>query len=484
MPGIRFDDSAAAYAVLTAIAILVIVMSAFTLNLHLSWASRVRRLLEHEGFTVRRMERRWLTRGPFPDLRPPGVNRHTEWLIRVDAVDREHRPRAGWVRWRKKWPWDAADTWTVRWDDAASPRTPGLSTGVFMALVFPPSLAGLGISVYLIAQGIPPRLPQPDVPLEVPYQQAAGAPASVDSEPGGYEIRCRGGGEAYRVQQLSGGPRMERGIEFWRVLMSLKFTPGTLPAGNDGGGLAPGTCAWIDRPLNDLEPREIRFEPVALVVSAQPKDLRPLPGMFPSDDDLRDPAQYWSFSAFNTNQGFLQATSYRRWTAPTTPVRSPTPMPPAADTEIVQRFVCERSYSNYAWGYQHSGIYVDRSGDVYRFSVRDGILPRLPSSPTEAEMTAKYGQSPTLIGTVPAGDLLAMFRLIAAAAKGKQSERVSASRDRGALVSSCYLFDAIEKRYREVELDVQGDWKYRNLAPEAVTLTKWLASLDRPLEKK
>jgi hypothetical protein len=45
---------------------------------------------------------------------------------------------------------------------------------------------------------------------------------------------------------------------------------------------------------------------------------------------------------------------------------------PAATNQdpIVQRFVCERSYTNFAWGYQHAGIYVDRAGGVYRFDVQ------------------------------------------------------------------------------------------------------------------
>ena len=100
-------------------------------------------------------------------------------------------------------------------------------------------------------------------------------------------------------------------------------------------------------------------------------------------------------------------------------------------------------------------------------------------------MEAKFGPDTTLLRTVPMDELMTMFRLIPAAAKGRYSDRVSASRDRGAMVSACYVFNAAEKRYRKVELDVAGDWEYRNLAPEAQRLASWLASLDRrPQEKK
>jgi hypothetical protein len=136
--------------------------------------------------------------------------------------------------------------------------------------------------------------------------------------------------------------------------------------------------------------------------------------------------------------------------------------------EIVQRFICERSYTNFAWGYAHTGIYVDRDGGVYRFSVRSATLPRTAGSArTEPEMRAKYGPDAVRVRTVPRAELLANFRLIAAAAKGEYSPRVAGGADRGATVSSCYLFDGADGRYREVVLDAQGDWQYRNLSSEA-----------------
>ena len=41
------------------------------------------------------------------------------------------------------------------------------------------------------------------------------------------------------------------------VAMSFKASPRA--AGADGSGLEPGTCAWIDRPLNNAEPRLLWF---------------------------------------------------------------------------------------------------------------------------------------------------------------------------------------------------------------------------------
>lgn len=145
----------------------------------------------------------------------------------------------------------------------------------------------------------------------------------------------------------------------------------------------------------------------------------------------------------------------------------------------VQRFLCERSYINFAWGFQLRGIFVDRDGRVYRFD-NSGTRPSLASGPefSEAELAAKYGERTTLVRTVPREQLDEMTRLIPAAAKGRLSDRTSPARDSGSLASLCYVFDATRGSYRKVELDVKGDWEYHNLAPEARRLAAWLESLD------
>lgn len=292
------------------------------ISTHLTWATRVRRLLEREGFTVRRMERRWFTKGPFQDMRLPGSKHHKEWLIRLVAVDREHRPRAGWGRWRRALPWEAADRWAVQWDEApwtgawdgtGDPEKRGLSSRVFIPLVLVPSLAGMVAGVSLLVRGFEWNRPASTsaAPDQTSPVSAGGATAQV--QPDGYEIRCRGGEGTFRLQQLSGGPRSEATGEVWVALMSLEFRAGPLAAGVDASGLAPGTCAWIDRPLNDLEPRSIRFEAPAIHTTTIPHTIFPAPGLSPDAEYLRDSSRYWSFFVFNTNQGFLQATRHGPW---------------------------------------------------------------------------------------------------------------------------------------------------------------------------
>lgn len=130
------------FAPLAAIGLLLLLAIGFTVfravSMESSWEARIRGLLEQQGFRVQRMERRWLTRGPFPDLRPPGTKNHTEWLVRVMADDPSGTRRAGWVRWRRNWPGEGSDRWAVQWDEGpwnSSARTKGLSTAAFYGLM-------------------------------------------------------------------------------------------------------------------------------------------------------------------------------------------------------------------------------------------------------------------------------------------------------------------------------------------------------------
>jgi hypothetical protein len=147
---------------------------------------------------------------------------------------------------------------------------------------------------------------------------------------------------------------------------------------------------------------------------------------------------------------------------------------------IEQKFLCERSYINFAWGYQHSGTYVDSDGGVYRFKAERQVNPKQKGAVTEAELEAKYTQGRTLLRTVPTDDIARMRGLIADASKGSYSEKVQRAADAGATVISCYLYDENARTYKAIELDVRGDWSYRNVSPAAGQLTEWLTTIFKP----
>lgn len=105
----------------------------------------IRARLARDGFIVREMELRWLTRGPFPDMRPTGMRNSPDRLYYIVVDSPTGKRQTGWVRWRFHWP-GQPDRWSVHWNDAAEPKRQGLSTVLFYSLV----LAAMAIVISLI----------------------------------------------------------------------------------------------------------------------------------------------------------------------------------------------------------------------------------------------------------------------------------------------------------------------------------------------
>ena len=164
-----------------------------------------------------------------------------------------------------------------------------------------------------------------------------------------------------------------------------------------------------------------------------------------------------------------------------------TPTQNSSPTLNTNKVYCERSYTNFAWGYQHHGIYVDAEGNLYSYSYQPKEKPWAPKqgdAPTAEELADKYDHGKKLIRKIEPQEWQASFKLLAAASQGKLSKRKQSGADMGSNVCRCYVFDEATNRYKDIPLRVQGDWSYENLAPSAKTLVDWLDSLQGNSEKK
>ena len=96
-----------------------------------------------------------------------------------------------------------------------------------------------------------------------------------------------------------------------KTRLMLSFAAASGAGGQEGQGLAAGTCAWVDRPLNNDEPRRIEF-----VIGAE--DTAP-------DRTTADAGMYWSFLALNEEEGRLTGIGYRHWhdSSPPIPLAAP-----------------------------------------------------------------------------------------------------------------------------------------------------------------
>jgi hypothetical protein len=123
-----------------------------------------------------------------------------------------------------------------------------------------------------------------------------------------HPLNCRGGEQL--VFDTIGSPSDPgKGL---RLLLTFVANP--TAAGQEGRGLRPSTCAWVDRPVSDEEPRQVR---VTIHLSDSTPRLT-----------VRDTGVYWSFLARNSDSGHFTGAGYRHWHASSPP--GPTTHPPRA----------------------------------------------------------------------------------------------------------------------------------------------------------
>jgi hypothetical protein len=125
-------------------------------------------------------------------------------------------------------------------------------------------------------------------------QQSAGVtPVRRD-----YPLNCRG-----QLIFDTIGPHADTGTV---LKLSLTFTANPIAAGPEGQGLQPSTCAWVDRPVNAEEPRQLRMT-IGISDSAP-------------QATVRDTGMYWGFLAHNSDSGYITAVGYRHWQASSPPL--------------------------------------------------------------------------------------------------------------------------------------------------------------------
>ena len=131
-----------------------------------------------------------------------------------------------------------------------------------------------------------------------------------------YELRCRGGGLRF---SSTPGRSLPTGEQMMNV--TVGFNAGTQAAGGRAENLKPGQCSWVDRGFRMGEPTQIHVEIVYFAQQQQklkgsPVDSSPTAAeRYPDAQNvpqyLSDSNHYWSFSVYNTNKGYLQATGQR-----------------------------------------------------------------------------------------------------------------------------------------------------------------------------
>jgi len=150
-----------------------------------------------------------------------------------------------------------------------------------------------------------------------------------------------------------------------------------------------------------------------------------------------------------------------------------------------QLILFQVEYTNYAWGYSHSGIFIDSSGNVGYFSYpKNWHSIDTSGYISESEMNNNISQIDTIYLTVEKNILLRNFNLVQNAADGEISKPSSSGADMGETVYSSFLYDQVSKKYKHILINQFGDWSRINKSPEANQILQWLSSTYQIAQKK
>lgn len=107
--------------------------------------------LRQHGVEAQQMERRWLTRGPFPDIRPAGVE-HSGLLFHFRGRDRCGAPVSGWVWLPPGWQAASTEQWRLHWDPGPDVNLRGIGSPLFTAAMMAVAAAVLAIVTAVAVQ--------------------------------------------------------------------------------------------------------------------------------------------------------------------------------------------------------------------------------------------------------------------------------------------------------------------------------------------
>ena len=137
--------------------------------------------------------------------------------------------------------------------------------------------------------------------------------------------------------------------------------------------------------------------------------------------------------------------------------------------------IFEVQYINYAWGYQHSGLIIDASGNVREFNLpSEWNYPDTAGFISKAAMEenmAQLGEKTCTVSKVELGKY--SDRLIHAQA-GKLTTPKHQMCDFGSLSYSGYIYEPGNHRYRYVLIRQTGDFYVENLSRDASEIYDWL----------
>jgi hypothetical protein len=134
----------------------IAVVIAVSVRVYASWRSlrapaEIERWLRQRGLEPQRMERRWLTRGPFADIRPAGVE-HSGLLYYLRALERGGAPVTGWIWLPPGWQMMSSERWRLHMNPGGASKPGGVGTPLFALMLLVAAAVVLAVVSAIVQQ--------------------------------------------------------------------------------------------------------------------------------------------------------------------------------------------------------------------------------------------------------------------------------------------------------------------------------------------
>ncbi len=146
------------------------------------------------------------------------------------------------------------------------------------------------------------------------------------------------------------------------------------------------------------------------------------------------------------------------------------------------QIVCEVSHVNAAWGFQHSGVYIDPEGAIGEFSYTEGdsrSVPNRGQPMTQGELREKYRPGRRVIAQVCPAQMSWLRDQLNSVRYSPSSKPEHGSSDGGVQFTQCWMFESEKSAGQHVLLRETGDFRSHNLGEGAPALANWIESVVR-----
>ena len=147
-----------------------------------------------------------------------------------------------------------------------------------------------------------------------------------------------------------------------------------------------------------------------------------------------------------------------------------------------QEVLFHRYYINFAWGYSHSGFFIDKDGNIKTYYQTIPYYEGVWNFPDNEGFISEDKMNENLEKTELSDkkidwDALYQYASKISSVKYDDYTEMQTGCDGGAMVNSCYLFDKKTKTYREIILSQNGDWTSINNNSVAKEIDSWLKTI-------